>query len=67
MCMWLKKQSPMGTKFWITKSGKVVLCHNRSRIPSKTLKYIQAYLQANVQSIIAKWVSHFGEYTLKDD
>lgn len=62
-----KKQSPNGTKFWVTKSGRVVLAHNKSRIPDGTLRYIQAYLQSNVQTIIAKWVAHFGEYTLKDD
>ena len=31
--------SENATKIWITKSGKCYLCHNKSNIPDKTLRY----------------------------
>jgi len=48
------------TKFWITKSGKCLLCNNNSKIPPKALNDIQDILEARSGDIIERWVSFFG-------
>lgn len=53
--------SPNTTKIWITKTGKSLLCHNNSRIPSKKLKYIQDVIEARSRDIILKWYNKFGK------
>ena len=49
------------TKIWITKSGKCLLCHNRSRIQQKVLKNIVEIIEARNSDVIAKWQAFFGE------
>lgn len=48
------------TKLWITKDHTVMLCHNRSRIPSKDLaKIIDAVAFMSI-NICESWVLTFG-------
>ncbi len=53
--------NPNATKVWITKSGKCLLCHNRSKIPSVALKNIMRIIEARSGEIVEKWISYFGE------
>lgn len=50
-----------GTKIWITKSGKCLLCHNKSRIPERKLRDIMEIIEAQHEIIISKWMNTFGE------
>lgn len=47
------------TKIWITKNGKTLLCHNKSRIPQHILNDISTVLEARSFEIIAKWQEYF--------
>ena len=49
------------TKIWITRTGKCLLCHNNSKIPSRTLKNIMDIIAARSNEIIEKWLAYFGE------
>lgn len=49
------------TKIWITRSGKCLLCNNKSQIPSKVLRNIMRIIESRSCEIIEKWVSYFGE------
>jgi hypothetical protein len=49
------------TKIWITKSGKCLLCHNKSKIPLRTLKNIIEIIEARNHDVISKWHGFFGE------
>ena len=53
--------SENSTKIWITKAGKALLCHNNSRIPSRTLKNIMEIIEARSDDVIDKWNNIFGE------
>lgn len=48
------------TKVWITRSGKCLLCHNRSRIPERTLRNIMRIVEARSPEVISKWIDFFG-------
>lgn len=48
------------TKFWITSSGNLLMCHNKSRIPSNDLRKIVDYLSANTLNICEEWFRCFG-------
>jgi len=49
------------TKVWITKSGKCLLCHNKSKIPAKILKNIIEIIEARNCDVISKWHDFFGK------
>ena len=49
------------TIIWITRRGKCLLCHNRSKIPPHTLRNIMAIIEARSDEIIEKWQGYFGE------
>ena len=49
------------TKIWITRRGRCLLCHNRSRIPAHTLRNIMAIIEARSDEVIEKWQRYFGE------
>jgi len=49
------------TKIWITASGKCLLAHNRSDIPSKALRNIMRIIEARSKEVMQKWISFFGE------
>ena len=53
--------SENATKIWITKKGKCLLCHNKSKIQDKTLKNIMEIIEARNQDVIDKWTAFFGE------
>lgn len=53
--------SENATKVWITKSGKCFICHNKSKIPEKTLKNIMRMIEARNSDVINKWYNYFGE------
>ncbi len=46
--------SSNATKIWITASGHCYLCHNNSRIPTKTLRNIMMIIEARSGEIISK-------------
>lgn len=48
-----------GTKIWITKAGKCLLCNNNSRIPDKTLRNIMRIIEARSSEVIQKWHGYF--------
>lgn len=55
------KATANATKIWITSTGKTVLCNNKSKIPTRTLKKIMRSIEANSSEIIKKWMEQFGE------
>ncbi len=57
------KPIPNATKFWITKSGKCLLANNNSSYSEKALNYLSKVIEANIDIIIAKWLSFFDSVT----
>lgn len=55
------KAVPNATKVWITSTGKTLICNNNSNIPDRILKRLLRVIEANSQTILADWLSHFGE------
>lgn len=55
--------SENATKIWITASGKCLLAHNNSNIPSKALRNIMRIVEARSNEVIQKWITFFGEAT----
>ena len=53
--------SENATKIWITKRGKCLLCHNKSKIPPKTLKNIMEIIEARFPDVLLKWNEFFDE------
>lgn len=49
------------TKIWITRSGKTLLCNNRSMIPPRELRKLMRVIEANSSEIIQKWFDYFGD------
>ena len=49
------------TKVWITKSGRCLLCHNKSKIPQRALKNIIEIIEARNLDVMRKWQSFFGD------
>ena len=49
------------TKIWITESGHCILANNKSQIPSELLKKFMRLIEANSESIKAKWLEMFDE------
>ena len=49
------------TKIWITRRGKCLLCHNRSKIPPHILRNIMAIIEARSDESTEKWKGYFGE------
>jgi len=49
------------TKIWITRTGKCLLCHNRSQIPERMLRNIMRLVEARSSEIIQKWYEFNGE------
>ena len=52
---------PNATKIWITRRGKCLLCHNRSRIPERILRNIMDVIEARNDEVIQKWLEYFKE------
>lgn len=50
--------SPTATKIWITKNGNSLLCHNKSKIPPKQLRFIMQVVEARHQEIIVFSFKH---------
>lgn len=55
------RATPTATKFWITSTGKVIVCNNNSRIPEQVLKRLIRVVEANSVEIINEWIERFGE------
>ena len=53
--------SPTATKIWITKNGGCLLCHNKSKIPAKQLRFIMQTLEARHKDIIELWYATFKQ------
>ena len=58
-----KRPSQDGTKIWITSKGGTLVCHNKSRIPDKSLKQFCRFVEANSAAIIERWRQEFGNAT----
>ena len=52
---------PDATKLWITGTGRVLLCHNRSKIPKPILNRLMRLVEANAAEFTQAWIAHFGE------
>ena len=55
------KPSESTTKIWITRSGKCLLCNNKSKIPTYTLRNIMRIIEARSAEVVQKWIGYFGE------
>ena len=55
------KPTANATKIWITQTGRCVLCHNSSRIPSYELRKIMKVIDANSSYIMKQWYACFNE------
>ena len=55
--------SPTATKIWITRNGKCLLCHNKSKIPSKQLRFIMQTVEARSKDIFDLWYATFRQIT----
>jgi hypothetical protein len=55
------KPSESATKIWITRSGKCLLCNNKSKIPTHTLRNIMRIIEARSAEVVQKWIGYFGE------
>lgn len=53
--------SPTATKIWITRNGGCLLCHNKSKIPAKQLRFIIQTVEARNKEIINLWYSTFRQ------
>ena len=49
------------TKVWITQSGHCLLCHNKTGLPSHTLRRIMDVVDARHEEVVEKWIEYFGE------
>lgn len=50
-----------GTKVWITKAGKALLCNNNSGIPERKLRIIMNIIEARYSEIENRWIEKFGQ------
>lgn len=55
-----RKPSENATKFWLCSNGKVILAHNRSRIPEKELRRIERILNDNYADLYYGWLYYHG-------
>lgn len=53
--------SEHATKIWLTKAGKALLCHNRSKIPEIMLRRLMRLIESRSAEIQKKWLDYFGE------
>ena len=49
------------TKIWITKSGKVLLANNNSKISEEKLRKLLRMIEANTDKICKMWLDYFDE------
>ena len=56
-----RRPIPDGTKLWITKSGKTLVCHNKSRISDNRIRQLCRFIEANSAEIVRRWEKEFGE------
>ncbi len=49
------------TKIWITKKGKCMLAHNKSKIPEHELNVLMRMIETRCFEIISKWKSRFSQ------
>lgn len=49
------------TKIWITRNGRTLIEHNKSKIPDHKLRTICDLIEARSFEIIAKWQEYFGQ------
>ena len=55
------RASSTATKFWITSTGKVIVCNNNSQIPEQILKRLIRVVEANSSEIINEWRERFED------
>ena len=49
------------TKIWITKKGKCMLSHNKSKLPGHELNILMRMIETRSLEIVSKWQERFGE------
>ena len=49
-----------GTKIWLTKAGKTLLCHNKSQVPENKLKTICELIESRFFESSSKWQERFN-------
>lgn len=59
-----KNKQKNATKFWITTEG-VEIAKDTGSVEKKDMKAILTYLRTNRDSIIASWITYFGNAELK--
>lgn len=55
------KPTANATKVWLTRTGKTLICHNNSKIPTTILRRLLRIIEANSAEFINIWIEHFGE------
>lgn len=55
--------TPNGSKIWITKRGKCLLCNNNAKIPEKILRNMIRIIESRSSEITSKWIAYFDEIT----
>ena len=55
------RASAIATKIWITRNGGCLLCHNKSKIPSRQLRTIMQTIEARKKDILDLWYETFGQ------
>lgn len=55
--------APDDTKFWLTKSGGAILCHNKGKISSGKLRSIRDVIESQYRLIERRWKERFGQIT----
>lgn len=53
--------APNDTKFWITRSGGAILCHNCGNIRIGHLRKLEAIIESQSRLIVEKWLTKFGK------
>lgn len=51
------------TKIWITSTGRCLMAHNKSNIPTHKLNQIMKIVEARHSEVLSKWLDYFGEVT----
>lgn len=55
-----RKPSQNATKVWVTSDGKLIVAHNKSRIPENELSVILKRLEFNIDDIKQSWIAYHG-------
>jgi hypothetical protein len=57
--------APNATKIWLTKSGGLIVAHNKSQIPPKDLNRLLQIIRNDYNFICNEWKQHFDVNDIK--